>query len=261
MRRNFCDILSGAGVDIAAEYHSLHMLVYERYGFYGQMADNFHAMPFAGTAYNLNDFNNRYGFHFDELDSICDIDDLLLFCEYVYNFAVCLTCSEECLTGSPHVVCDHIEKLTDKIGYRFAENAGLWVLIPVNEQIEAAAEVAPEATGNDLFRYDYRRYKGDLDSKRTILTNLASTLEPRRAELNKASSAFTSDYFYLVNNFNIRHNNVDPADPGKFKAWVAQMSPDELEDWYDTVRDMSAAAFLLLEYLDKKGKIDEAKQR
>lgn len=261
MRRNFCEVLSGAGVDIAAEYHSLHMLVYERYGFYGQMVDNFHAMPFAGTAYNLDDFNNRYDFHFDELDTICDIDDLLLFCEYVYNFAVRLTCSEECLTSSSHDVCDHIEKLADKIGYRFAKDADLWVLIPVNEQIEAAAEVAPEAAGNDLFRYDYRRYKGDLDSKRTILMNLASTLEPRRAKLDKASSAFTSDYFYLVNNLNIRHNNIDPANPGKFSDWVARMPPNKLEDWYDTVRDMSAAAFLLLEYLNKKEEINEAKQR
>ena len=39
------------------------------------------------------------------------------------------------------------------------------------------------------------------------------------------------------------------------------MSPDELEGWYDAVRDMSAAAFLLLEYLDKKDGIDETKQR
>ena len=80
MRRSFADILNGSKVDIAAEYHSLHLLVYERYGFYGDMRDNFELMPFSGTAYNLQDFNNRNGFHFDEQDSSDDLDELLLFC-------------------------------------------------------------------------------------------------------------------------------------------------------------------------------------
>lgn len=86
MRRTFAEILNSSGVNIAAEYHSLHMLVFERYGFYSVMDHNFDNMPFSGTAYNLRDFNDRNGFHFDEQETSDSLDDLLLFCEYIYNF-------------------------------------------------------------------------------------------------------------------------------------------------------------------------------
>ena len=260
MRRIFADILNGAGVDVFAEYHSLHMLVFQRYGFYSDMEECFEWMPFSGTAYNLRDFNERNQFDFEHAEYTEDLDDLLLFCEYVYNFAVRLNVPEDCGTRKASGIVRHINALADKIGYRFVHDGELWILVPRNDKIEAAAEVVPEGAGNDLFRYDYRGYKGDLEGKRTILSSLAATLEPTRAKLSGVAKAFTSDYFYLVNNLNIRHNNIDPADPGKYNDWVAQMPPGELEGWYDTVRDMSAAAFLLLEYLDKKDGIDETKQ-
>lgn len=261
MRRTFADILNGAGVDVSAEYHSLHMLVFQRYGFYSDMEECFEWMPFSGTAYNLRDFNERNQFDFEHAEYTEDLGDLLLFCEYVYNFAVRLNVLEDYGTWKASGIVRHINALADKIGYRLVYDGELWILVPRNDEIEAAAEVAPEGVGNDLFRYDYRGYKGDLGGKRKILASLASALEPRRAELNEAAKALTSDYFYLVNNLNIRHNNIDPADPGRYNDWVAQMSPGELEGWYDTVRDMSAAAFLLLEHLEKKDEIDETKRR
>lgn len=263
MRRSFADILNGSKVDIAAEYHSLHLLVYERYGFYGDMRDNFELMPFSGTAYNLQDFNNRNGFHFDEQDSSDDLDELLLFCEYVYNFAYVLTTSFQCSSSScssPIGIIEHLMALADKLGYRFVECEKLWVLVPSNEKIEAAAEVMPEALGSDLFCYDYRCYSGDLDSKRKILVSLATSLEPYRAKLSCIAKNFTSDYFYFVNSLNIRHNNVDALDPGKYKELVAKMPDDELEKWYDTVRYMSAAAFLLLDYADRAEAVQELKR-
>lgn len=261
MRRTFADILNDAEVDVFAEYRSLYMLVFQRYGFYGDMEEHFRQMPFAGTAYNLQDFNERNELDFEHVEYSSDLDDLLLLCEYVYNFAIRLVASSDCGSGRSSEVVRHIETLKDKVGYRFVRDGNLWVLVPMNEKIVAAAEVAPEAAGNDLFRYDYRGYKGDLESKRRILASLALAIEPRRTELSNIAKVFTSDYFYLVNNLSIRHNNVSSADCGKYNDWVARMPSDELEGWYDAVRDMSAAAFLLLEYLDTKEKINEKKQR
>lgn len=261
MRRTFADILNDAEVDVFAEYHSLHMLVFQRCGFYGDMEECFEWMPFAGTAYNLQDFNERNQFDFENFAYPNDFDDLLLLAEYAYNFAYVMNSDQELRTLNSISVLHRTDALTDKIGYRFVQDRGLWVLVPANEGIEAAAEVAPKAAGNDLFRYDYRGYKGDLEGKRKILAGLASALEPRRADLNKVAKVFMGDYFYLVNNLNIRHNNVDPADPGKYNSWVAQMPSGELEGWYDTVRDMSAAGFLFLEYQGKKEEIDETKRR
>ena len=248
MRRTFADILNSAEVDVAAEYRSLHMLVYERGGFCADMEEHFGWMPFAGTAYNLRDFNNRNGFDFEECKSSDDLDYLLCFCEYVYNFATRLNCRFDYGSVRSSNVIRHIIALTEKIRYRFVQDGGLWVLVLANERIVAAAEVAPKAAGNDLFRYDYRGYKGDLEGKRKILSTLAMALEPYRSELVVIAKQFSCDYFCLVNNLNIRHNNVDPADSRNYKELITLMPADELEEWYDTVRDMSAAAFLLLEY-------------
>ena len=260
MRRTFADILNDAEVDVFAEYHSLYMLVFQGYGFYGDMEEHFRQMPFAGTAYNLQDFNERNQLDFEQLEYSSNFDDLLLLCEYVYNFAMGLIASSNCGSGGSYEVVQHIEALADKIGYRLVQDRDLWVLVPMNEKIEAAAEVAPEAAGNDLFRYDYRGYKGDLDGKRKILVSLARALEPHRDELAKMAKDFTSDYFFLVNSLNIRHNNVEAIDPGKYKEVVALMSPNELEEWYDTVRYMSATAFLLLEYGESSERIKGLKR-
>ena len=263
MRRTFADILNDAEVDVAAEYHSLYMLVYEREGFYADMEDYFEFMSFSGTAYNLRDFNDRNGFHFDRFDYSDNLDDLLLFSEYVYNFAVAIALAN----GFDHDYCgqsvdivDHLLTLANKIHYQFIKNEKLWVLVPSNEKIEAAAEVAPEAAGNDLFRYDYRGYEGDLGSKRKMLVGLAAALEPYRAKMGGVAKAFTSDYFFLVNSLNIRHNNVDPIDPSKYREAVAKMSDGELEAWYDTVHYMSAAAFLLLDYDERSEAIKDLKR-
>lgn len=263
MRRTFAEILNSSGVNIAAEYHSLHMLVFERYGFYSEMDDNFDNMPFSGTAYNLRDFNDRNGFHFDEQETSDSLDDLLLFCEYIYNFAYVLMSVYNYgpnYFNRPVGLCEHLLALTDKLGYRFVEDGELWILVPSDDKIEAAAEVVPEAVGRDLFRYDYRGYSGDLVTKRKILVSLATSLEPFRTKLSHIAKNFTNDYFYLVNSLNIRHNNVDAHDPGKYKEIVAVMSDGELEEWYDTVHYMSAAAFLLLDYEERAEAIQGLKR-
>lgn len=260
MRRTFADILNDAEVDVSAEYRSLHTLVFQRYGFYGDMEGYFHLMPFAGTACNLKDFNERNGFNFESVECTKDLDDLLLFCEYVYNFAARMNVFDDCYLEKSFGIARHIGMLVDKLRYRFVEHGDLWVLVPEDEKIEAAAEVAPPQAGNDLFRYDYRAYRGDVDGKRKILVSLATSLEPHRARLAEIAKEFTNNYFYLVNSLNIRHNNVEPVDTGKYKEFVAQMPEDELEGWYDTVRYMSAAAFLLLEYGENAQSIKDLKR-
>lgn len=260
MRRTFADILNDVEVYVAAEYRSLRMLVFQRYGFYGDMEGYFYLMPFAGTACSLEDFNERNSFDFEHAECSKDLDDLLLFCEYVYNFAVRLNANHSCYSERSFGVFRHIEKLVDKLGYRFVEDGNLWVLVPANEEIEAAAEVVPPQAGSDLFRYDYRAYRGSLDGKRKILVSLATALEPHRARLVEIAKDFTNDYFYLVNSLNIRHNNVEPADSGRYREFVARMTDAELEGWYDTVRYMSAAAFLLLEYGENIESIKDLKR-
>ena len=98
-----------------------------------------------------------------------------------------------------------------------------------------------------------------MDVKKSILQQLASILEAKRKELNQADKTLEADLFYAFNNLNIRHNNVDSELKGKYKAYVAQMSNDELEKWYDETYQMCLLAFLQIENLDRKAAFDRLK--
>ena len=110
-----------------------------------------------------------------------------------------------------------------------------------------------------LISYNHYSMKGNLDVKKSVLQQLASILEAKRKELNQADKKLESNLFYAFNNLNIRHNNVDSELKGKYKAYVAQMSNDELEKWYDETYQMCLLAFLQIENLARKAKFDELK--
>lgn len=91
------------------------------------------------------------------------------------------------------------------------------------------------------------------------MVQLASLLEPKRGSLKKADKTLESDLFYLFNNLNIRHNNVDPADSAKYKPFIVQMKQEELEHWYDETYQMCLLAFLQLEQTERKIEFDRLK--
>lgn len=259
MRRTFAEVLRSGGVDVQAEYNSLHSLVYERYGLYSLMISHFRKVWFAGTAISLNDFNERHNFDFEQPKSDVELDDLLGLCEYAFNFAYALAeagvpnCSS-CLT-----VIEHIYTLVDMLGYTDAKDDRLVIFVPRDENIIAAAKVAPLRAAEDMMRYDHRELKGNLEKKKSMLVRMLGEIEPKRKELEKISKTLSSDLFFIANNFNLRHNNTDPSNPGKYRPHIVEMSDAELEDWYDVCRDLCAASFLLLDYSERKEALDELK--
>lgn len=101
--------------------------------------------------------------------------------------------------------------------------------------------------------------KGNIEAKKAVLVQLASILEAKRGDLRKVDKVLESDLFYIFNNLNIRHNNISAEDPGKYKAYVAQMSTENLEKWYDEAYQMCLLAFLQLENIDRKVEFDQLK--
>lgn len=261
MRRIFSEVLRSGRVNIKAEYMSLHSLVFERYGFYSYVKSHFRDVWFADTAVSLEDFNLRNGFSFEAPPLNPQLDDLLSFCEYVYNFACALDSPDSYDADCCTEVAEHVVRLTDKLDYEIIDDDGIAILVAKNSNIQAAAEVAPGKLGFDLIKYDYRQYDGDLDGKRTILLQLISYLEPKRPQLEVLAKEMTNDLFFIANNFNLRHNNTDPQRSGKYKQTVAEMSDTELEGWYDLCRDMCATAILLLGYDEKREALGKVKNQ
>ena len=101
--------------------------------------------------------------------------------------------------------------------------------------------------------------KGNLQEKKNIILKLAELLEAKRSELSIVDKDFSSDLFYLFNNLNLRHNNIEPSIKGKFKQAVADMSSEELEYWYDETYQMCLLAFLRLEQADQKMEFNKLK--
>ena len=69
--------------------------------------------------------------------------------------------------------------------------------------------------------------KNSQQAKRNILKALADKIEGFRDNLDKDSS---SDFGFLANNINIRHNNLDGKNK---KEYLVNIENEELESWYD----------------------------
>ncbi len=108
-----------------------------------------------------------------------------------------------------------------------------------------------------MIEYNHHSIKGNIEAKKGILLKLVELLEPKRKDL---SNTLGSDLFFLINNFNIRHNNTDPNDKSKYKSKVAEMPADELEHIYDEVYQMCLLAFMELEHAERKAWIGELKK-
>ena len=139
---------------------------------------------------------------------------------------------------------------------------GFVIFVPKDNAAASVAESAfiPDRVSYKVIAYNHHSMKGDLEGKRQTLLMFADLLEPKRKELEAAESKFARDLFYAFNNFNIRHNNIDPAGP-KYKKPVGDLSSEQLEAWYDEIYQMCLLAFMRLEHVPRKRDFDMLKDK
>lgn len=264
MRRVFVDVLKSGGVNIQAEYERLFSAFYNG-GLRKQCSNSFMQYPFRGTCVSLSDFDDAHGFHYENKPDSFDLENLINFCEYTYNLVICMVDDYNygVRKGINHRngFLKQIIDIVDMVNYEIILNEdGMAVFIPKNSVADLVSEIVPENISYKIIEYNHHSMKGDLASKKATLKLLADQLEAKRKELNNLNSSFSSDLFYLLNNMNIRHNNIDP-DSTNYKKWVADMSEQELEEWYDRTYDMCLYAFMTLDQADHSKKIKELKQK
>lgn len=268
MRRNFAQVLKAGKIDLKKEYSKLYAL------FYGKddrddksLADlismNFESIYFRGTCLDLDEFDEKYKLCFVEQPQDFDIDYLVSFCEYIYNFVLCFNDRYFFAQINKHFCLQQISKVIEAIGYMKSCEDGFTIFVPRDNAAIAVSESEhiPENVSYKVIVYNHHSMKGNLEAKKAVLQQLASILEAKRKNLSRADKTLETNLFYSFNNLNIRHNNVDPELKGKYKAHVAQMSNDELEKWYDETYQMCLLAFLQIENLDRKAEFDELKAK
>lgn len=155
------------------------------------------------------------------------------------------------------VMLDNIEKYNHT-----AYVDGDQVLIIENKpEVTAVAEIIEENLALDIIRYNHRSLQGEIELKKTILISLGAELEPKRKELQAVNKQLSEDIFFMLNNMNIRHNNRSKKDKSKYKEYVAKMSKQRLEKWYDELYQMILLAFLTLDNVDRAIKVKELKSK
>lgn len=265
MRRVFADVLKGGGVNIKKEYYRLYDAFYDRrIGIHNSCAGCFMEMPFRQTCVSLSDFDESFDYHFEIIPDEIDLDCLINFCEYSFNLVLYIPDFGAHNYGginSKNAYIQQIEKVVELINHQIVfDDDGIAIIVPKNNVANLVSEFVPENISYKIVEYNHHSMKGDLSSKQSTLKLLADQLEAKRKELNNLNSSFSSDLFYLLNNMNIRHNNIDP-DSTNYKKWVADMSEQELEEWYDRTYDMCLYAFMTLDQADHSKKIKELKQK
>lgn len=95
--------------------------------------------------------------------------------------------------------------------------------------------------------------------KKNILIALGTELEPKRKQLQTVDKKLSDNIFFMLNNMHIRHNNSNKNDLTKYKEYVAKMSEEELEEWYDELYQMILLAFLMIDNVERMEKIKKLK--
>lgn len=124
----------------------------------------------------------------------------------------------------------------------------------------AVAEIVESDLALEVIRYNHHSLKGDVNAKRSILNRLGTELEPKRKELKAVNSTLEDQVFFMLNNMNIRHNNIKTGD-GNYREAVAQMPETELEQWYDELYQMILLAMLQMDNVDRTAKVKMLKDK
>ena len=154
-------------------------------------------------------------------------------------------------------IMDSILDHYNYIAYIDEENEKV-LLIENKPETTAVAEIITPELSLPVIRYNHHALKGDIESKKSILRTLGDHLEPQRKDLETLDKQLSQDIFYMLNNMNIRHNNVTLGDKN-YKQNIAEMNNEDLEIWYDELYQMILLAYLVLDNRQRSNRIKDLK--
>jgi hypothetical protein len=212
------------------------------------------------------DMMNRLGIddHFvDELSFFSD--KMLLVLEFIINMlARCGIAIKKLhfkVNNEYQILNENIVTFIEHFGYKtysFNEEEQV-VIIEKNPAAISAAEISEPGIAKKIIQYNHYTLKGNIKEKKAILIALANEIEPQKKELDKVNSPLSDDLFFLFNNMNIRHNNVEPNDKN-YRPFVANMDKNTLESCYDEIYQMILLAKLLLDNVKRTSDIKALKK-
>lgn len=203
----------------------------------------------------------QYGYkNLEAKAPISGIDDFILYCEMILNMFYGAVQYKK--SGNIDIIRKVVEIIKydlDKISHKMHITDDNKILIVQKDPAAiAVADIVSPTLADSIIQYNHHLLKGDIKSKQLILKRIADALEPKRAELKQMNRTIETDFFYMVNNMNVRHNNCDKNAPG-YTEQFATLSKEQQEGWYDEIYQEGLMAFLILEQAKRTRKIKEFK--
>ena len=219
---------------------------------------------------NVDDYLKALDFEVLVIDAEYDIESHLTLIELIYNFwnlAHNVFDDEDFSgnlewSGNFYHLKDVMDEILEEYNHRVYSNKDkdYFIVIENKPEVTAAAEIMTSDTLSfNIIRYNHRSLKGEIEVKKAILASFGTELEPKRKVLQGINKQLSEDIFFMLNNMNVRHNNCDASDSGKYKEYVSKMTLEQLEDWYDELYQMMLIAFLLLDNEERSVKVRELK--
>lgn len=214
------------------------------------------------TCRSIADMRDDLGISKEQLSNGVKEEQLLTFIELVINLLELIRKNyyhNENNETNIDDISNHISILLDKLGYKpsHIEKIDYWYIVTKDQASTAAAETHPDIADKVI---EYRRFdlKGNLERKKEIIYHMGLKFEAIKDKLKGTDfNKITENAGFLLNNLNIRHNNLDKDTENK----KINMIDKELEEWYDKTYDTLLLALMSSHYIDNiKPQINEFKE-
>ena len=271
-RRSFFDRLVRT-IDFQKDYQKIETLVLQPHSLHGYSIEDSIERYFKNWKYNANYLSfkevrdqleftfERDGYYNVPTGYINGVNDFFDYCEMIINMIVLLPEDEaEYHTKNVNNIIRLIDYDLNTLNHEIRKINDKCLIIQKDAAVSEVVELVEPTIADSILEYNHYVLKGDLEKKKNILIKIAASLEPKKSVIKGINNQLCNDYFYLINNMNIRHNNCDKTDKEKYNEKFDILKSEEKEEWYDNIFQMSLLIYLLLENKKNSSKIKYFKQ-
>lgn len=194
-----------------------------------------------------------------EIESIYDF---FVYCEMILNM-ILVVLPEEAQIVNDNIIKKIIYIINydlESLNYTVSKMSDdQYIIVQKDAAVSEVVELVEPTIADSILEYNHYVLKGDLEKKKNILVKIANALEPQKSEIKAINYQLFKDYFYLINNMDIRHNNCDSSDTSNYNAYFDKLTLKEKEEWYDEIYQMGLLIFLLLENKERSTKVANIK--
>lgn len=271
MRKNIFDLMNDSEIDVENEYRRIHELFeedifYDDYQTYTmcEYIEDYFFINWKGRGRSLSVDDMLISLRIrHKRGTIKDVTNLLLYIEVILNLISIsdienLENTSTCYNVNLYFTLrDNIMNLLEDLNYEVKElEDNKLIIVDKDSVLSAVAETNKKIADKVV---EYRRFvlKGKIEEKREILNLLANEIEGMKPQFKGTTySNLMDDVQFMLNNLNIRHNNLS----GQYKKeYIVNLPKEELEKLYDQTFDMILGVYVIDKYLKNKKDIDELK--